>query len=298
MTNTCYRCNKLLEDSLQVKHGLHPSCFEEWFNLVDAEEEFRHLSFERDAQEGKQAYINTSFFHGKFKKYSADLGGKKYILKMSQEYPELPRMEYLCNQIGALVGLDIPKHYMLHFQGEQDCFVTYNFMQDFPPATLEHGWRFLKESDKYNLEILLGVVEKYTGRFTEIQKFIQMCLFDALTGNHDRHGRNFGLIRTSQGYQFSPCYDNPSYFGIAEFLGAHHSPRCVITTYSTEEPMMKDYIEEFVRLGFKEEIMSFRKRVDIEKIRVLVGQSFVSKARQSAFLRFMEGTYQELCNVL
>ncbi len=303
MTNICYKCKEPFDNNAKKKHGLHPLCFKEWFfakntNHSAEEEDFQNLSFERTLVDHKQPHFVTSFFHGKFKKYAGDLGGKKYILKLSDEYPELAKTEYVCNQIGTLLGLDIPKNHLLHFQNEQDCFVTYNFMQDFVPSTLEHIWRFLKESDAYDLETLLAIVEKHTSRLTEIKKFIKMCLFDALIGNHDRHGRNFGLICTSYGYSFSPYYDNPSYFGIAEFLGAMHSPRLAIATSTTQEPTMKDYIEEFSQLGFKEEISAFKKDLDIEKVRLLIQESFLSEMRKKAFLRFMERSYQELHHVV
>ncbi|MCE3231400.1 MAG: hipA [Alphaproteobacteria bacterium] len=297
MANRCYKCKRSLEDTPK-KHGVHPHCFQEWFALADTAEDFQRLNLERVPEENTLSHLTTSFFHGKFKKYSADLGGKKYILKMSDEYPELAKTEYLCNQIGVLLGLDIPKNYLLHFQEEQDCFVTYNFMQDFIPATLEHAWRFLKESDRYDLETLLAVVEKHTGRLTETKKFIQMCLFDALIGNHDRHGRNFGLIRTSHSYVFSPCYDNPSYFGIAEFLAASHAPRGAIATASVSDPMMKDYVEELTRLGLKGEALAFRKDLKIEKVKSFIQDSFLSEERKKAFLKFLEQSYQELIHAL
>lgn len=297
MTSICYKCNEPLHNTSPTKHGLHTGCFKEWFNLADEEEDFQNLSFEKTPQEGHSHQL-TSFFHGKFKKYSSDLGRKKYILKMCDEYPELAKTEYVCNQIGSLIGLDIPKNYLLYFQGEQDCFVTYNFMQDFSPATLEHAWRFLRESDPYDLKTFLTIVEKNTGRLTEIKKFIKMCLFDALIGNHDRHGRNFGFISMSHGYSFAPCYDNPSYFGIAEYLAATHVPRCVIQTSSVVEPMMKDYVEELVQLGFREEVNAFKKRLPIEKVRLHIKQSLITEERQNAFLKFIERSYQELNNAL
>jgi serine/threonine protein kinase HipA of HipAB toxin-antitoxin module len=53
-----------------------------------------------------------------------------------------------------------------------------------------------------------------------------MCLFDALVGNHDRHGRNIALIETRKGHILSPFYDNPSYIGIEDhnLLLAEHNP--------------------------------------------------------------------------
>jgi len=224
--------SQLFTPGITEKHGLHLHCFKDWFRLADESEDFENLTLVKE--NSSYSDQNKSFFHGKFEKYSASLGGRDYILKMSREYPELSKVEYVCNRLGILVGLSIPNHYLLRFQEQEDCFVSDNFMKDFKDSNLEHIWHFLKKRDKFSVETLLKVIEKKTEKLSEIQKFIKLCLFDALIGNHDRHGRNLGLIHTPLGYLFSPCYDNPSYFGIASFLGASHAPRGAIATSATE----------------------------------------------------------------
>ena len=69
------------------KYGLHERCFVEWFK-TDPAYEFVSLTqrsaLSRDP-ETKESSNNTSFYHGKFKKYSADLGNENYILKMREQ---------------------------------------------------------------------------------------------------------------------------------------------------------------------------------------------------------------------
>lgn len=297
--NICFKCQKDT-DVTQQKHGLHKQCFKEWFNLIDKEEDFQNLVLRKEASndEEEKHFHNTSFFHGKFEKYSAELGKKNYILKLSREYPELARSEYLCNQIGKTLGLDIPKSHLLCLFNERDSFISYNFMQDYKDSNLEHIWHFLTKNDQFTLEVLLKIIEKQTGRLSEIRKFIKICLFDALIGNHDRHGRNLGLISTVNGYVLAPSYDNPSYFAMAEFLAASHSPKCVIVTSFTQEPMMEDYVKEFMRLGFGEEIRKFKASVDYETLNSLIKSSFISEERKNVFLNFIKRQYQEMDNVL
>lgn len=171
-------------------------------------------------------------------------------------------------------------------------------MQDFKGSNLEHIWHFLTKNDQFALETILKIIEKQTGRLSEIRKFIKICLFDALIGNHDRHGRNLGLISTVNGYVLAPSYDNPSYFAIAEFLAASHSPRCTIATSFTQEPMMEDYLKELMRLGFGEEIQKFKASLDYEALTSLIKSSFISEERKNAFLNFIQRQYQEISNVL
>ena len=126
--NICFKCKENIEVT-QQKHGLHKYCFKEWFNLIDEQDDFQNLVLRRETSndEMESSLRSTSFFHGKFEKYSAELGKKGYILKLSREYPELARTEYLCNQIGKSLGLDIPRNYLICLFNERDVFVSYNF---------------------------------------------------------------------------------------------------------------------------------------------------------------------------
>src|SRR3989344_3337787 len=128
----CLKC-KLEIGSEATKYGLHSKCFVNWFK-VDASTDFLSLT-QRSAQSSSErnpnySPNNTSFYHGKFKKYSADLGTDNYILKMrmEKEGPELPEVEYLCNQIGALVGVPVAEHFYINFYDEL-VFVTKVFIK-------------------------------------------------------------------------------------------------------------------------------------------------------------------------
>ena len=121
-----------------------------------------------------------------------------------------------------------------------------------------------------------------------------------MIGNNDRHGRNLGLIREANGSTLSPFYDNPCYLAmeIPELLGAYHEPRGAIATFETNEPVMKDYVKEWFRLGFKEEVINFAKRINLQVIENLVTSSFLSSARKDAIFRLMQRRYQEICNAI
>ena len=95
----CLRCHRKITGA--AKYGLHEKCFADWFK-IDAKNEFVSLkqrsALDRDPETRAPAN-NTSFYHGKFKKYSANLKSDNYILKMRENKaaPELPEVEYLCN---------------------------------------------------------------------------------------------------------------------------------------------------------------------------------------------------------
>ena len=140
----CFKCKFDINiGDIDIKYGLHKECFNNWFdlpsNLASGLDNFQDIytpkEFKSFAILGSH---NTTLYHGKFEKISAKLRDKKYLLKTSKDYPELARTEYLCNQLGVEVGLDIPAHYLINWHDGNDWFVTYDFMQDYTRVDLKH----------------------------------------------------------------------------------------------------------------------------------------------------------------
>ncbi len=95
--------------------------------------------------------INSSFFHGKFRKYSASLGDVNYILKVKQkEYPELSSTEFVSNQILQALGINVPCYYLVRLPENELCFVTKNFMSDFKSSSLVHIYHFFESGQPYD----------------------------------------------------------------------------------------------------------------------------------------------------
>lgn len=298
----CYLCRQAIEEEKMIS-GLHHDCFCKWFKVLEPDD-FQDVvarSSEDPEREEKWAPVNTSFFHGKFRKYSACIEGRNYILKVVQkEVPELPPTEYLCNQLARALGLEVPEHYMILFQNKLESFVSRNFMDNRPGSDLVHIYRYLDQPQHYDCEHLLKIIEKEVGRYEAVVRFIELCLFDSLIGNHDRHGRNLGLIQEASGTSLAPFYDNPCYLAleVPELLGAYHEPRGAIATHESKEPVMKDYVKEWFRLGFKNEVINFAKRIDPQELESQVILSFLSSARKNAILRLIQRRYQEIINAI
>lgn len=288
----CYKCNSFIESESHW-HGLHSECFHAWFDSSSGEP-FQDVAAKRQNPESPP--VESSFFHGKYRKYSALLGGKQYILKAQEEkYPELPATEYLCNQIFQALGIRVPQFHLLLFEG-LPCFVTRNFM-DRDSSNLVHLYHLFGETP-YDCENTLRIIGEKTGRITPQHEFAFLTLADSLIGNNDRHGRNLGLIQSPRGYELAPFYDNPSYLGIESdrYLAAQHSPYGTIHTQNSREPSMRDYVREWKRLGLDQVIEQFRNAVRLEDIQRIVTESHLSHRRQQALLRLIGKRYEELWN--
>src|SRR3990167_6046618 len=126
----CLKCRQPIENPSTAQYGLHPDCFTQYFGTPTPAEFTslqRRSNASSDNSSASAAPQNNSFFHGKFKKYYAELGGESYILKMRQnEAPELPEVEYLCNQIGRILNIPVAKFYYIDFNDDK-VFVTKNF---------------------------------------------------------------------------------------------------------------------------------------------------------------------------
>ncbi len=248
---SCYKCLDPLEGDLI--HGLHKKCFAEWFRVEESEMQFTLTMKTAGNSNDPSAHLNSSFFHGKFKKYSARLGGSGYIIKVRQEpFFELPASEYLCNQIAKTLRLEIPDFFLIKLEGQVDAFVCKNFMEKHADANLLHLYRLTGEKP-FDLANVIDVILHHTEDEREIERFVRICLFDALIGNHDRHGRNLAFIQTPNRKTLAPFYDNPSCLAIEEewLLGAFHEPCCKIHTSKSFEPKMSDYVVEFQTPGIR-----------------------------------------------
>jgi hypothetical protein len=298
----CLKCDKKVNRE-HVFHGLHIQCFNQTFNLGETLD-FANLRM-RTSSDGKPSNqspferFNQSFFHGMYKKYSANLGGTDYILKVQQSNaPELPYVEYLSNKLAQYMNIDVPAYHLIAFQNSLPTFVTRNIMNDYPGGDLKHIYLFLKEKDNFSVEVLIKVIKRETNRLRDVYKFIEICLFDSLIGNHDRHGRNLAIILRKQKV-LSPFYDNPSYLGIEtqELLEAQHEPRGKIETKDTHEPMMTDYINEFKRLGYLKVVNKFHKNLTHSYSRMVAEiKNFrpLSINRKRAIIKLIERRAQEL----
>lgn len=298
----CLKCLTQIEPNTS-HYGLHNECFTTWFN-APVTAEFISLARKSGGTSDKtisQSPQNNSFFQGKFKKYSAELNGNSYILKMRQttETPELPEVEYLCNQIGHSLGIPVAEFYFIDFN-EDRVFVTKNFiLPNAAPTDLQHI-HYFRSDDQHSCEGLILAITEQTKRPYDVNIFIKTILFDALIGNHDRHGRNLAFIITAKNASLSPIYDNVSYLSLEKgaMLKADFNPTGKISTSETDAPSMRDYVKELKKLGYTDNLQEFYQSIKLPRIFQLIEESLCSNLMQAAIKTLITKRFSELENEL
>jgi hypothetical protein len=241
--------------------------------------------------------ITSSFFQGKYKKYSATVGDSKYILKVKEEnYPLLQRFEYVSNEILAYFSLPVAEFYLIDFEN-YDCFVSKNFLFEGNYRKLTHIYHFLKNQKMYTVENLVRVIFDTSHRPQDVETFLLLNLVDSLIGNNDRHGRNLGFLSKGSTHVLAPLYDNCTYLGIESLLGADINPLGKIATKDIKNPSMKDYSKEFIRLSYQKILKRLYTRCRIKEILKIISGSFLPKNAQEAYIRLITKRYKEFITI-
>jgi hypothetical protein len=302
----CLFCNNDI-DQKKIKHGHHVTCFNQLFNLENDEADFEDLLLkESDGKSGEDRHvtrITSTFYHGAFKKYSARIESRKFILKVREkDYPELPQVEFISNKIAEALGIEVAPYYYILLNNTIPAFCTRNVLDFHEKGNLVHIWHYLKKEDgtlnELTLKNVIQILNQETKRPIDIKKFIELSLLDMVIGNGDRHGRNLALIEKQGKKILAPAYDNPSNMGILEdgMLGVDLRVKGKIFTENSEEPTLLDYISEFTDLGYGsicDDFLKKAKNLDYQKI-INQNSAKMSAKRKKAFLSLIKKNLKEI----
>ena len=161
------------------------------------------------------------YYGGSEKKIGLIIDGNEYMIKFQKKTPFGVRnnhiSEYLGSHIYEMLGYNVQDTYLGLYRGEEvvACknfvtegvqFVPFN---DVGESSLEQD----KEIYQYSYEDIMQMLRdnmKLTDVEGTICMFWEMYVVDALIGNFDRHGANWGFLKRDNKYSLAPVFDNGS----------------------------------------------------------------------------------------
>ena len=137
-------------------------------------------------------------FSGAEKKFEIIIDGFRYIVKFQKNSEVGLTFNYVSEYLGSHIFqlLGIPEDDLVAFNGVGE-------------SSLERD----KELYQYTYEDITAMLRenmKSTNVEETIDRFWDMFIVDALIGNFDRHGGNWGFIKRNNQYRIAPVYDNGS----------------------------------------------------------------------------------------
>lgn len=165
--------------------------------------------------------LNGKYYGGSERKEGITIDGEDYMIKYQKHTAFGKRNNHISEFIGShifeLCGFQAHKTYLGYRDGEQvvACkdfnvegkqFVPFN---DVGESTLDQD----KETYQYDYEDIMQMLRD-NSKLTDVQEtismFWQIYIMDALLGNFDRHGANWGFIKENNRYTLAPVFDNGS----------------------------------------------------------------------------------------
>ena len=161
------------------------------------------------------------YYGGSEKKIGLIIDGNEYMIKFQKKTPFGVRnnhiSEYLGSHIFGLLGYPVQETRLGYYKGEQvvacknfvrqdEQFVPFN---DVGESTLDQD----KETYQYSYGDIMRMLRdnsKLTNVNATISAFWELYIVDALIGNFDRHGSNWGFLKKNDQYTIAPVFDNGS----------------------------------------------------------------------------------------
>lgn len=164
----------------------------------------------------------NTYYGGTERKFGLNIDGFEYMIKFRKQTnfgtKRLNHVsEYVGSHIFELLGFEVQTTYLGLYNGEEvvACknfisgekqFVPFN---DVGESSLEED----KETYQYSYQDIMRMLEdnvKLTNVRETISMFWDIYVVDALIGNFDRHGGNWGFLKQNNKYTLAPVFDNGS----------------------------------------------------------------------------------------
>ena len=257
--------------------------------------------------------LNGKYYGGSERKEGISIDGEDYMIKFQKQTAFGKRNNHVSEFIGShifqLCGFEAHKTYLGYRDGEEvvACkdfnvpgkqFVPFN---DVGESTLDQD----KETYQYDYEDIMRMLRdnsKLTNVRETISMFWRIYIMDALLGNFDRHGANWGFIKENNRYTLAPVFDNGSCLfpnlvdeaEMQEIMASEEETNKRVFKFPTSQVKINgkksSYFEVINSLQFEEcndALQYVMSQLDMTKIEELIDDTPLISEVQRAFYKHM-----------
>lgn len=257
-------------------------------------------------------------YGGSEKKIGILIDGAPYMLKFQKNTPFGKRYNHICEYIGShifeLLGFNVHET-QLGYYNKNEVVACKDFVTEgvqFVPFNDvgESSIEVNKDIYQYSYEDIIELLEsnkKLTNVSETISVFFEMYIVDALIGNFDRHGANWGFLKKNNKYFLAPIFDNGSclfsqMINEDEMEYVINNPMEIdkrVYMFPTSQIMLNNkkssYYDVISSLQFEEcnkALMKIYNKIDLNKINKIIDDLKISEIQK----RFYEVMIKERYN--
>lgn len=264
---------------------------------------------------------NNKMYSGAERKFGITIENQDYIIKFRKKTQFGKRNNHISEYIGCRIfrslGMDVQEVYLgtykheevvviKDFISENQNFVTFN---DVGESSIE------EDRDKYTytyqgiMDILYNN-NKLKDPINTVEMFWKLYVVDALIGNFDRHGGNWGFIKENNIYTLAPVFDNGSCL-YPNMVDEDEMRKVINSEYETNKRIYKFptsqirldnkksyYFDVISSLKYKEcnkALIHVVQHFDIKKIETIITNTkFIGEIQKEFYLHMIKERYNKI----
>ncbi len=266
--------------------------------------------------------ISNTYFGGSEKKIGLIISGNEYMIKFQKRTEFGKRNNHISEYIGShifdILGFSVQETYLGTYKGEQvvACknfiengyqFVPFN---DVGESTLDQD----KEKYQYSYSDVMNMLRdnsKLTDVRETIDAFWQLYIVDALLGNFDRHGSNWGFLKKDNKYTLAPVFDNGSSLfpnmtdedEMKTVINSKEETNKRIFTFPTSQIKLNNkkssYYDVIHSLKYREcnvALINIYNRTDLEKINSFIDNDviFITELQKEFYKHMLKNRFEKI----
>ena len=264
----------------------------------------------------------NTYYGGSEKKFGILINKQEYMLKF-RKYNSFGEMtnnhisEYIGSHVFELLGFNVQETYLGVYKKEEvvACknFITlgYHFVpfNDVGESTLEQD----RNKYQYSYEDIMKMLKdnsKLTNVNETINIFWNMYVVDALLGNFDRHGSNWGFLKKDNEYKLAPIFDNGSCLFpriiseemMIEIMNSEEETNKRIYTFPTSQIKLDnqkssyyDVISSLKYVECNDAIIRLYNNFDLNKINTMIDDiEFISSVQKEFYKHMIKERFNKI----